>query len=394
VPSAERLLYAAGLLGVQPLSPRMLRMLREGHQAAGYESPSHGRMALAVALAGRGHSVQFLEQALKAPGNALGETFRRRDPRWQGRELGRLWDAALARVRGGWAQPAITGRPDALLRVRRWHHALSFAPWQGKGGATDLAVAEAAARIAFACGGPDFTAGRMTLAVAAGVSESTAGRSLTRLTGRRWLRLIEAPTPNSAGRYRLTMPLGADRRVPDSEVPELGCGPVDPTTGLPAVAVHGAPEADLGADAARWAALGKSTMRVLRALASGPATVRELADRLLLTPNAVRIQLHKLARLDAAVREEGSWRRGPATLEEIEERFGVSGRRERQAAAHAEVRRARAEIRERWRAAYREVRDAVLKGRTGPLPEVEALVGPERLREWRARITRREPAAA
>lgn len=329
-------------VGATGLSPRMWRCLREGHQAAGYESPSHGRMALALFAQGAGFRPEWLAAVLDDQANALGATWRRRSARWRRRELERLWHKATAYRASHPGTLPVRSREEALEALGAWRTALGSVPWKGMSGATDLAVAEGLYAIAWARGGPVVAAALTELALAGGVSLCTARRSLRRLVAAGWAKVHEAPTPTRATTYRLMVPFG-----------NAGCeeGPT------------GQPELCLGDDIARWGGIGKSAARALRELGDEARTTAELARVLHASVGSVGVLLRRLASLGLARRcRPGGWATGTATTAEIAARLGVAGRRARDAATYAAERARRAEVRLAWSAAVRGARRAALAG--------------------------------
>lgn len=368
-------------LGV--LSPRMWSVLRDGHVAGGYESPSEARMALAIAAGAAGHSPEWLGTALNDPRNALGTTWRRRGALWQARELSRLWSKAVAwRATHPRPEP-FPGRPEALEALEHWRSALAAEEWRGMAGATDLAVAEGLGRLAAGAGGPVTTASLPQIALAGGVSLCTARRSLRRLIGRGWLRQVEAPTPTKASVWRLLVPEHLERR------PGL-------TDTMPCVEPR-APDdeaiADLGADLARWRGIGKSAARVLRELGPEPVATATLAKRLGASTNAVALQLRRLARLGLAMRGAGGWARGRADPRRVARDLGVAGRRAADAAHYAEQRRARAGARERFVEALRDATRAAAAGDGRRFRACAELLPPAlRARLWSSGLAHAPPA--
>jgi hypothetical protein len=208
----------AAVFGVSAvgLSARMWRLLRDGHTTAGYTSASHGRMALAVAARAAGLPGSWLDKALTDPRNQLGESFRSRDDRWRAVELDRLVRKADLHL------AASPPRPAPTEQLQRFRAALRAVPWRGTGGATDLAVCEALAAVADTAGTCDVRVARSTLALAAGCHELTVRRSLRRLQAAGWIRLLEAPTPTAAARWRLLVPA----HVPAEQLTTAGHAPV------------------------------------------------------------------------------------------------------------------------------------------------------------------------
>jgi hypothetical protein len=319
-------------VGSRVLSQRMRRLLRDGHRAAGYRSASHGRMAFTVAAVACGLGPGWVRAVFDDPANELGVTWRSRSETWRNTELDRLFTKA-----GLWV--AATGdRPgaDHAGGVDTWAASLDAHTWSGMAGATDLAVAEALARLARSRGGTRFAGAVAEIAVGAGVHLATARRALRRLVDRGLLAVVEAPSATTATVWELRPPAGGDQ--PD--------GPVGFDEGS---------VGDLGADWARWGALGKSAVRVLRRLDPTPAPTAQVAATAGLSVNATRLHLRRLHRLGLATRTGAGWATGPAPVHASVTRFsvtaGTSGARDRQRDALARHRAERAACRARWRAA-------------------------------------------
>lgn len=342
-------------LSAPRLSQRMRRLLREGHAAVGYQSPSHGRMALAVAARAAGFGPTWLETALRDPRNRLGDTYRGRPRNWQRDELDRLWSKAGRWLEGRPARPApITGREDALDTLAHWVGALRRVSWAGMAGATDLAVAEALATYGARAGGVVLAAAQADVAIAAGVSEDTARRSLRRLVHAGWCRIEYEATATYARTYRLTVPDDLSGGAPPVSPADIG---------------------QLGADLARWAGIGKSAARVLRELHADQAvTLAALSDRLRATRTAIRLQLRKLSHYGLAVAENGGWRLGPADPDMLADQFGVAGRAAQEEDLLARRRQARQQLRAAWRAAYGRAQAALAEGDTERFVEQAAVL--------------------
>jgi hypothetical protein len=97
-------------------------------------------------------------------------------------------------------------------------------------------------------------------------------------------------------------------------------------------------------DVWRWArGLGKCKLRVWEQLTSEERTTREIAHALGLKPRGVRKHLSDLAAHGLAVRgARFSWKRGPASLDEVALELGVAGEGARQRQRHAVEREQRA----------------------------------------------------
>ncbi len=327
-------------LGQRGLSARMRMLVHNGHEAVGYPSASEGRMALAVALRAGKSSMRYLQALLEDERHALGETYRARSVSWRSAELSRLWQRAGSYLTAN----AERARGDAET-VARWCQALRSEEWRGMGGATDLAIAEEVGRRALASGRTRVLLPLTTAALGAGVSVSTARRGLRRLVAKGWLVLAQAPSPTCASVYALVIP-GAH------ETSETGDAGVHRTLARTLRPVWEARGGDLGADMARWRALGKSAVRVLRELSGGPLGLAELAVLLSVTTSTVRAHLRRLAAVGLVTECEGRWQASPFDGDEVAERFGTRGCRSRDAATYAAARQARIEAR-RARAQWR-----------------------------------------
>jgi hypothetical protein len=303
------------------LPARVMTAVRKGHTAAGYATPSHARMALAVAVRARGGSPGLLRAILEDRTSPLGATYRSRPEQWRAAERARLWDKA-----GTWITTSdLVDHRDVIDQVAA---AAASAAWPGKGGASDLAVLEELLRVAARVGTSTPAAALGDLAVGAGVSRDTARAAVRRLHRAGWVRIAAPATPTCATTYQLTVPTGT--HTPTG--PHTAQIPPRDTVG------------DLGHDAARWAALGKSTTRVLRHLGTTPVTVADLATQVSMSAASVRHHLRKLAAHQLAARTGTGWvRQVPVDLVQVAHRCGVAGARARQArelAAYRDLRRA------------------------------------------------------
>lgn len=347
------------------LPARIRAALRHGHAAAGYESPSHARMALAVAVRSRSGPRALLEMLLGDHWSPLGATFRSRNGRWQQQELRRLWDKA-----SDWlAQRPSVGK--AVHEVDLWARAIASHRWSGMSGGTDLAVAEALHALAERVGTTAVGYALADLAVAAGIGLDTARASVRRLLATGWLAVVAEATPRTSRVYRLVIPTGkALTPAPGPGTAGAGAGRTGgaATERLGAPSGVGAALADLGGDLARWRALGKVTVRVARTLAeTGPATVQVLAQQLQMAAASVRHHLRKLARNDLVGRVGGAWAltMTEQDVEDLEVDFGVAGRREFERNHLQEQRAQRAALLAQYRTAWLSGRRA---GRFGRAP--------------------------
>ena len=359
----------AKYLGVLPLSQKMWTCLRQGHTAAGYESPSHGRMALAVQAQARGYSMHWLASALDHEDNVLGETWRAKSHTWRRQELVRLWGKAAAYIASNAISPPVMSRPEALSLCAKWESDLGTVPWSGMAGATDLAVAEGLAALATGAGGPVFAAALTQIALAGGVSLCTARRAMKRLMSSGIVAQVQPATPTRATVYRLVpaaKPTSPERVGATSQ-------------SQPVAEAH----EGLGSDLSRWRGIGKSAARVLRCLSAHQMSARDLAAALRSSPGAVSALLRKLAAYGLATKSSGGWVLGPAGREETAERLGVAGLYDRDAATYAHQRALRAKLRERWSRAVHEARLAAETGDLASFGKLAAIV-PQRVldRVW------------
>lgn len=316
---------AAGRLANQlcpvELPGRVQVAVRHGHARAGYDSPSHARMALAVAVRARGGGPGLVEAILRDPSSPLGQTFRGKGAGWQRAEVVRIWDKAGAWIAAG-------GRPAPGEHLRRVYAAASRWAWRGTSGGSDLAVLEELVRCGAAVPTTVVGVSLGDLAVGAGVGVDTARAALKRLAAAGWVRVSSQETARTTRTYALLVPDTADLSQ-------------DPTDDLP-------PErddlGDLGADIARRGGLGKVSVRVARALRQSPgARTGDLAAALSMTGAAVRYHLRKLAGAGMAVSSGAGWLLtwGREMAADLSEAFGVAGARQRQADLVAAARAAR-----------------------------------------------------
>jgi DNA-binding transcriptional ArsR family regulator len=339
-PSPVAVSHLVAALGAPRLSLRIRRLLRDGHAADGLSSASEGRMTVAVAVRGAGLPQSYLATVLDDPANVLTMSYRDRPLRWRRRELERLWSKA-----GRWLDdhPLPTDAAgDRRRMAATWRAALGSAAWPGVGGASALAVAEALGALAVRVGRPQVGVALDDVAVGAGLSRDAARGALRRLVAAGWLTVAADATATQARTYQLVLP-GALTAAQVAAAAASGDADL----------LAGDSFADLGADVARWSGgLGKSATRVARALAAGPVVVCELAGRLNMSANAVRIHLRRLRELGVAVRDERRcWQRTAVDANTLAEVLGVRGTGRRQAAVVAQRRAERSALRSAWIAA-------------------------------------------
>jgi len=272
-----------------------------------------------------------------------------------------------------WARPgayAVDSGPerarDEAAAVARWCRALRSGDWRGMAGASELALAEELARRALSLGRTRVLLPMATAALGAGVSLSTARRGLRRLMAKGWIALIQAPGPTWASVYALAIPAAHAGS-------ETGEGPLRPVWELEG--------GDLGADVARWRALGKSRVRVLRELRAGPRRLEDLAAVLKVTTSTVRAHLRRLDAFGLVSASGGWWEVRLFNSDEVAGRFGTRGHRARDEIMYAVARQARKEAR-RARAHWR---------RTSPRAHHDAASLREAAGSWPRAVRRAEP---
>lgn len=335
---------ARALCPVQ-LPGRARLALREGHERAGYASPSHARMALAVGVRARGGSLGLLEALLREDTNVLSRSFTGRPAGWQRAELARLWGKAEL-----WL--ASHGTPEAQ-DTDGIVAAVARAPWPGTGGGVRLAVMETLLRRAGELRRLQVGLALGDIALGAGCSLDAARSAVNRLVADGWLRVLVPESASTTRVYGLQVPEGMQ---------------VEEQTSLAEAGSVG----DLGADAARSAALGKSSVRVMREVhVGGLLSAGEIASRLSMRVAAVRYHLRKL-RDAALVRDDadGRWLfvGDAGRLARIAVASGTAGAR---GLAEAALARAR-ELRAMARRTYAQLRRSRL---AGPVPGAPPAVG-------------------
>lgn len=312
----------AGHLCPLALPGRVQVAVRHGHARAGYESASHARMALAVAVRARGGTAGLVDTILRDPASPLGVSFRAKPASWQRVEVARVWAKACAWVDAG-------GRPAPELLLGDVAAAAQSWPWKGASGGSDLAVLEELVRTGAAVPTTVVGASLGAIAMGAGVSVDTARAALLRLGGAGWLRVVSQETAVTTRTYALRVPAGADlsgdRHVPARD--EFG---------------------DLGADLARWRGLGKVSVRVARLIDRSPhLTAGELGERLSMSAPAMRYHLRKLSHAGLVSLVGAGWvvHRTAELVAGVAARLGVAGARVRQRAVWEAQRAVRAAAR-------------------------------------------------
>ncbi|SDF96075.1 hypothetical protein SAMN04487781_3092 [Cellulosimicrobium cellulans] len=330
-PSAEASAALASALCPLVLPGRVRTAVRHGHGAAGYDSPSHARMALAVGVRAHGGTPALVTAILRDATSPLGATFRAKPTDWQHVEIARVWAKAGAWIEAG-------GRPDPRDHLVQVAAAAAGWAWKGTAGGSDLAVLEELLRCATAVPTTTVGASLGKIAVGAGVSLDTARTALRRLGTAGWVRVVTQETPRTTRTYALLIPPGADTsgtgHVPDRDA--LG---------------------DLGADIARWRGLGKVSMRVARTIGRTPgASTAALAQALHMATATVRYHLRKLTRARLLRGDPTGWALTGTVrvaLDALSRHLGVDGTRNRQSAAMAHNARVRAAARATFAARYR-----------------------------------------
>jgi DNA-binding transcriptional ArsR family regulator len=287
VPDVHAVARLSRKLSPVELPARIRSALRHGHASAGYDSPSHARMGVAVAVRARNGPRSYLEALLNDTQSPLGATFRARPARWQQQELRRLWDKAEAWLA---SRPATNPR---TAHVQQWAAAVENGIWSGMSGGTDLAVCEAFAVVAARAGSLTVGFALGDIAVAAGVSTDTARASVRRLLTSGWLTVHAPATARTSRVYQLSVPDSASDRA---------------TGEVPGRLQRELPGGDLSGDLARWGALGKLSVRVLRAVQQHGGNPAVLAAALGMRPAAVRYHLRKLSAHGLADRVGQVWR--------------------------------------------------------------------------------------
>ena len=277
----------------KPLSKRVYGLLRSGEGRAAYPRPNGtgpdvSAMVMAVFLSAldAGWDTAWARRQLDDRRNWLAAQLDGRraskGPRAFEGWLAHLEAAARAKHR---ADPPVSGAEEGRTLVEGAAAAMATASWTGRTGLTDMCVLAAHLARARACSSVIHTASQREVAELAGVTRHTAGVAHRRLQAAGWLRVEAAPSAVDATVWRLAVPL-----QPFPESVPLGPGPV-------------------GHDLFGWRGVGKAAARLYEALASGPATVVELAARTRLHPGTCRRSLRRLADVGVAAQDPagGRW---------------------------------------------------------------------------------------
>jgi hypothetical protein len=334
--------------------------------------------AIAAAFARAGADRLALQDVLlssPAPGGTLlRDLARAKGHDHAVRYLGRVWRRAEQLV--ATSEP-ITSRQDALVALAKIRERIEAYPWRGQAGQTDRTNLLHRLRLCERAGGPDHELSQRQLALAIGVGDSTAKRSDLRLLATGWLWRAEQGTAGKSSTWVLAA-------RPPKAVNEVS--PVDPTCqeghqapgSLNGVNRRHAPELDFqlladlaGRDAFRTAALGKTSLEVLAALAHRDGqTAIELAGstgrhRATIHARLARLREHHLVekhgevyRLAAGVLDAPAQPRTGSRLpawrpqdawDDLALRLNAFGRSYQQWCLHAFDRLASAEVRRRLR---------------------------------------------
>jgi hypothetical protein len=297
-------------------------------------------------------SFEDFEDALLDPRHRAGERYREHFVRSQ--RTARAW---LERT---WAKATAShfrGRDDALAYMEEMQAAKAEAEAVGALRSTLSVVLDAHIALATDLGGPSYFLAVRDIGVEAGVSTATASRSTNRLVELGWIIKTTKPGPGKATGFRLT-------------IPSRGCNTITshPPNEMSVLHVRDEnSEIDQGHDAFRYGALGKTGLRILRALDSGGPMTKVEIFKVLGTPQESQIwrTLAKTLEPHGLVVRSGKkgdvWAVAPGwrdRLEVVAEEMGVSGKGDWQVAAV-----------ERDRALYREAITRVDEARS-PLAEI------------------------
>lgn len=282
-------------LDIPTLTPRLSRARLRGHNAAGFESSSEFRSALAVWVVSQGYDSLVLRDLLAA--SDLGPRWTTRSDRWKTAELTRLMVKARSWV-------------ETVDAKSRWE-VMSRYSWTGHEGMSDRAVLEALVRYAGVA--RDVAMPVAEIAVKAGATYQTTRKALDRLESSGLLEVVEAPSATTATVWRPTPEVPASV-TPTERSPKLITG----------VAI------DLGADHVVAGKAGRASMLVWRALKDKEGrSVADLCHELGVQPSAMRGRLGRLRDADLAVRTDSGWRRLHPTDEDIKNMSHSPGRRAR-----------------------------------------------------------------
>jgi DNA-binding transcriptional ArsR family regulator len=203
-------------------------------------------------------------------------------------------------------------------------------PGRAEQGATDRLTYNAVVRTAIAANSMIVGMSRYTLAELAGVSPSTAYRSLNRHVTEARLARLAPESEELALRYEVLAVLQSDTKHSSSSL----------VTALSGIEMQ-QPPPDLFRAAG---GLSKAALRVYEALdPTRPQTAAELARKLDRNPSSVGRILPKLFSAGLAQDLEDGWVRTDANLEDVAEDYGVNGAADR-------MRRYNAQQREAYRA--------------------------------------------
>jgi hypothetical protein len=312
------------------LSPKMLKLLRQGDSARRYPSRSEVVMAITTDVVNARLPETYLLKILMNPENAAGEKVReiaKRDGQKAAEKyVSRTYAKARELVR---QRPAFRDSADARAAIAALEQALKRVSWNGKAGGTDRAVIDTFIQIAERVGSLTFQASIRQIAEQSGVSSlGTVLHSIGRL--REWVARIKKGGSGEASTWQLNAPpVDVNENNNISRGSERYCS----------YKGHSA-----GEDIWRWKGLGKLawlTWRVLWSANGMPrsASLSEIATELHISPNAARRRLARLQRFGLAEKgEKGHWRPVKRDFSEMAEQFGVAGSLDRQRARHEEHR--------------------------------------------------------
>jgi hypothetical protein len=291
-----------------------------------YRSNSEALMAFAMHLRSRGLDESTFRRrvASASPKSPIHLAVAHRRPYELDRLLRTTWNKACTRVEDSPSRPAV--RDDAST-IRSWRERVS----REVHGPTVKACAEAIGELASSHGRVLVGISVRDLGDRAGCHRSTAHRSLDTLVADEWLARVSVPTRTSAGRYRLTLPVGD---VPETVGPSYLLGGRETPT-VSAESAAGRLAAELGNDVWRARGLGKAIREtyflLVRAEAGGVSmTAAEVATAQCVTPRSARRRLNRLHDAGLARVVDGRWSPEFRDPELVATDVGTRGARERQ----------------------------------------------------------------
>ncbi|HZC76789.1 MAG TPA: hypothetical protein VE258_03530, partial [Ktedonobacterales bacterium] len=336
----------------------MAAALQSGdHMAHGYKSRSDMIQGLALAFVNAEATEDEFVAALLDPRNGAGNKLLPRRKEGARRYLNACWQSAQERAA---AQPAISGRRDALEEIARIRAAAAAYPWPARSGAYDWALMEAHFTVATHAGKLVYHADVRTLAELSGMSIGTVSKAHRRLRDAGWLRLVKRArwSVDKATEWRLQVP---SRAVTSGNTPTMPAEAAEASSSAQRVTCANTPTQKAGGDAGecfreerrtaaeatghaespgadvwRHAALGKACFRVWQHLHPQiPQTVKDLGEVLRRKPASIRRQLRRLALWKFAIRDEArAWLRGDGDTDYAAWNLGTFGEDERQRRRH------------------------------------------------------------